>query len=349
MKRMSVFVLLLVFTVLQTSSGYGEDIYKNTMKAAFPNPEKPGLLKIVSGNGNVTVTGYAGKEVIIEAQSKSKKALREQENEKAKGLKRIAGSGLNVITKQDENAVVIERSMYDTTDLDIKVPFQTALKIGEESGIIRAFGLSDNEAAATGLSRISVSGGSLQGGISVAAVTGSMEVRTLKGTITIQNISGNVVSNSMNGDITCTIKSLDKEKPSAFSTLHRDIDLTLPPDVHATLVIKNVDGNVYSDFDMDITKNTRNTGLSESAGGSDQRIRDLQSQLNGLKVHSIQSKSMRISKRDSSTVTFNIPEPPEPPTMPGMYRNNITGKINGGGVEIQLSTLNGNVYIRKGK
>lgn len=346
MKRMRIFVMLLVFTLLQTHSGSGQDVYKNTMKAAFPNPDKPGLLKIVSGNGNVTVTGYPGREVMIEAQSKSKKALGEQENEKAKGLKRIAGSGLNVITKQDENAVVIERSMYDTTDLDIKVPFQTALKIGEESGMRRAFGLSDDEAAATGLSRISVSGVPIQGGISVAAVTGSMEVRTMKGTITLQNISGNIVSNSMNGDITCTFKSLDKEKPSAFSTLHGDIDLTLPTDVHVTLVIKNVDGNVYSDFDMDITKNTKGAGGSESTGGSEPRIRDLESQLNRMQVHSIQSKSLRISKGDSTTVIVNLPETF---TMAGMYRNNITGKINGGGVEIQLSSLNGNIYIRKGK
>ena len=168
----------------------------------------------------------------------------------------------------------------------------------------------------------------------------------MKGTITLQNISGNIVSKSMNGDITCTFKSIDKEKPSAFSTLRGDIDLTLPPDVHAMLVIKNVDGNVYSDFDMDIIKNTK------SAGDLKQIVLNLESQLNGTRIKSIETKSMKTLKKESTTVKFNIPEPPEPPeppTMPGMYRNNITGKINGGGVEIQLSTLNGNIYIRKGK
>ena len=29
--------------------------------------------------------------------------------------------------------------------------------------------------------------------------------------------------------------------------------------------------------------------------------------------------------------------------------NYITGKINGGGTEIQMTTIDGNIYIRKGK
>lgn len=355
MKRMSVFFLLFVFTVLQTSSG--EDVYKNYMTVPFPNPNKPGFLKIESGNGNVTVTGYAGNVVVINAQSKSKKALGEQENEKAKGLKRIAGSGLNVITKQDENAVVIERSMYDSTDLEITVPFQTALKIGSGEGWPRALGLfgpsllSDGDVSATGVSRTFVTNSPLRGNISVSAVGGGIEIRTWNGKITLQNISGNVVSNSLHGDITCTLKSVDKETPYAFSTTNGDIDLTLPSDTRATFTIKNVDGSVYSDFDMDITKNARSTDWSGNTGVSEQKAKDAETQLKNLetqlkiKSQSIKSRSMKISGRDSSTVLFKTNEP----FMIDMYRNNITGKTNGGGVEIQLSTLNGNVYIRKGK
>jgi hypothetical protein len=333
-----------------SSSGSSQEVYKNTMKASFPNPDKPGLLKIESGNGNVTVTGYSGKEVTIDAQSKSKKALG-VENEKAKGLKRISGSGLNVITKQDENAVVIERSMYDSTDLDIKVPFQTALKIGSGEGDQGIFGLSSDEMVATGVSRVFVNGGSFRGDISVGSVGGGMEIKTLKGKITLQNISGNVVSNSLSGDITCTFKSVDKEKPGAFSTTRGDIDLSLPADTRATFIIKNVDGSVYSDFDMDITKNTSSMGWPGSTGAVEHQAKDAETQLKNLetqlkiKSQSSKSRSMRISGKDSTHIIFNTHEP----LMFGMYRNNLTGKINGGGVEIQLSTMSGNIYIRKGK
>jgi hypothetical protein len=331
-------------------SSSSQEVYKNTMKASFPNPEKPGLLKIESGNGNVIVTSYAGKEVTIDAQSKSKKALGDQENEKAKGLKRISGSGLNVITKQDENAVVIERSMYDSTDLDIKVPYQTSLKIGSGEGGTGVFGLSGDEMAATGISRTFITNSPLHGNISVSAVGGGMEIKTMNGKITLQNISGNVVSNSLHGDITCTLKSVDKENPYAFSTTHGDIDITVPADTRATFSIKNVDGNVYSDFDMDITKNARSTGWPGSTGAVEKQAKDAEAQLKNLetqlkiKSQSIKSRSMRVSGRDSSTIIFNTGEP-----FFGMYRNNLSGKINGGGIEIQLSTMNGNIYIRKGK
>ena len=104
--------------------------YGNQEKIDFPNPSEPGLLRIVSGEGDIAIEGYKGKDVIIEVDSSFGNASNHQEDEKAKGMKRISGSGLTITSVKEENAIVITRSIRDESDLFIKVPFNTSLQFG---------------------------------------------------------------------------------------------------------------------------------------------------------------------------------------------------------------------------
>ena len=90
----------------------------------------------------------------------------------------------------------------------------------------------------------------------------------------------------------------------AFSTIDGDIDVTFPANTKATISAKNVDGDIYTDFDMDLTL-VKEVNVDRKRGWE-----------NG---------------------------------MTGMFGNTITGKINGGGADILVSTVDGNIYIRKGK
>jgi DUF4097 and DUF4098 domain-containing protein YvlB len=86
----------------------------------------------------------------------------------------------------------------------------------------------------------------------------------------------------------------------AFSTLNGDVRVTLPADTKANLKLKSDNGDVFSDFDIDIDKTP--------------------------------------SKIDKVT-------------EPGMYKIKkddwVYGKINGGGPEMIMKNMMGDIYVKK--
>ncbi|MCE5251127.1 DUF4097 domain-containing protein [bacterium] len=310
---------LLWITILFYFPVYGDQQFSDRTVVKFGDPARPGVLKIVSGSGDISITGYEGKDVIIEAKSTVKDVLNKPEDEKAKGMKRLTGSGLTVTNVQEDNAIVINRSLKNETDLVIQVPFNTSLQLGggKNEGIsINFYGalmkniqasVEASVPAAPGTGTIgsfSSLGAFFNGDITANGITGEIEANTLEGDITLNNISGGIAAHSVDGEIQVTLKAVDKDKPMAFSTVDGDIDITFPALAKATVTAKNVDGEIYTDFDMEmVTKTQVNTEKPGSYG------------------------------------IFNI----------GMFGNTVTGKINGGGPDIQMTTVNGNIYIRKGK
>ena len=142
------------------------------------------------------------------------------------------------------------------------------------------------------------------GDITISNVSGEIEVNTREGDISLNNISGEVVAHSIDGEILIIFKEMPEEGPMAFSTIDGDIDVTFPAKTKATISAKNVDGEIYTDFDMDI-KHVNQFGADGHRGWK-----------NGFT---------------------------------GMFGNTITGDIRGGGANIRISTVDGNIYIRKSK
>jgi hypothetical protein len=303
----------------------GADTTNNSREEVdFPTPSKPGLLRIVSGGGDITVEGYKGQGVIIEAESSFENAPSLSEDEKAKGMKRISGFGLTISSVKEENAIVITRSMRDESDLFIKVPFSTSLQFGaspaktavrvtppdEKFDPTAADSYVDMVMENIGgilenaFSSFNPFGSMSSGDITVSNISGEIEVNTREGDISLNNISGEVVAHSIDGELSIIFKEVPKEEPMAFSTIDGDIDVTFPADTKATISAKNVDGDIYTDFDMDI-----------------------------IHVKEIDADGNRGWKNG----------------LAGMFGNTITGKINGGGANFLISTVDGNIYIRKGK
>ena len=322
-RQITVFLFLGLFSL---SLGAGIS-YGNQEKIDFPNPSKPGLLRIVSGEGDITVEGYKGQGVIIDVKSSFKNAPSLPEDDKAKGMKRISGSGLTISSAKEENAIVITRSMRNETELFIKVPFSTSLQFGGSAARPAARtvppvppnGPVDPMAPNVYMdmffenlggflenvfSSFNPFGGISSGDITINNVSGEIEVNTREGDISLNNISGEVVAHSIDGDLLILFKEVPKEEPMAFSTIDGDIDVTFPKKTKATISAKNVDGDIYADFDIDIT-HVKEVAADKNRGWQ-----------NGLT---------------------------------GMFGNTITGDINGGGADILISTVDGNIYIRKGK
>ncbi len=319
----------IVFAAAAAAAGLAQQAQPDRVTVPLTNPAKPALVKVDLLMGSIKVTGYEGKEVIVEATVREKalthghgvgpvvapvppvppapagaaptpapspvqerverelarqlarttgEAEEQDKEEQAKkaGLKQIplASSGLTV--EEDNNVVSVEiESFRHAYDLDIKVPVGSSLKL-ETTNV---------------------------GEIRVESVTGEVEVENVNGPIILQNVSGTVVASTTNGDIQAVLARLAPDKPMSLATFNGDVDVTLPPDVKASLRLKSQEGDVYSDFDL-----------------------------------ALKAAPVKTEESGKSAGKFRV-----------SIERAALGTINGGGVEMKLETYNGNIYIRKKK
>jgi hypothetical protein len=307
MKTLFRTILMILLIMLIATTVFAES---TTMK--FSDPSEPGLIK-VTGNGDITVTGYNGTDVIIETEAGEESAENPVENEKAKGLKRISGSSVNVINSKDSNTIEINRSMQDENSLTIKVPINTSFKTGQNGSTGWVETSKKNKMFKQNIQNMVINsvftglgGGILEGDIDISNLSGDIEASTLNGNITLQDVSGTVLINTVDGDIEAAIKNIKNDRPMSFSTVDGDIDITIPSSTKADLKVKTVDGEVFTDFEIELIALTTEEQNTASSG----------------------------------FVGLNFGH---------MLGNTIYGKINGGGPEIRMSNIDGDIYVRKGQ
>lgn len=208
---------------------FAQDAAKEQLTVALTNPGKPGSLTMSLVNGSIHVAGYSGKEVVIEAAVRaSKHANASASPGNAPGLKRISTSGgLNLAAEEKNNHIdITTESWKSPVDLTIRVPRNFSLKVSTVN----------------------------QGDIMVDNVAGELEVTNVNGDITLSQVAGSAVANTVNGDLKVTFTSITAGAPMAFSTLNGKVDVTLPASASAALKMKSDRGEVYSDFDITLTK-----------------------------------------------------------------------------------------------
>ena len=242
------------------------------------DPSRPATVHVSLMNGGITVTGYNGKEVIVEARTRHESARESRPDPKAAGMHRLENHGTGLTVEENDNEYHIGvGSMNRTVDLNIQVPFNTSLKL-------RC--LND-------------------GDIKVEHVSGEIDADDLNGGVKLLNVSGAVVAHSLNEDVIVTLDQVTPGKAMSFSTMNGDVDVTMPADVKARVKLKADNGEIYSDFDVHAEANPATSGVSDTHS-HDGRYR---------------------VQFDKATY----------------------GSINGGGPEMQFTTFNGKIYLRKKK
>jgi hypothetical protein len=247
----------LVFTLFVSSNApiYGQEKMQPRVERAevpLTDPSKPALVKAGLHIGSISVTGYNGKNIIVEAQvvKRSEQAEKELQEEKewlrargyreaarhkekeehkkekkTEGMYKIQNRVIGLTIEEENNEVYVKTSwLNQNIKLDIKVPYKTSLKLKV---------LND-------------------GYIKVENVEGEMDVNHLNGPLTLQNISGTVIAHSMNGEITVVFDRVNLKKPMSFSTFNGDIDVTFPKNAKFDVKMSTRQGEIYSDFKLDI-------------------------------------------------------------------------------------------------
>ena len=161
---------------------------------------------------------------------------REEKEKKIAGMKQLSGSASGLEVEEEDNVVQINtQSWKAATDLVIQVPVATSLEIRS----------------------------TMDGAVLVEGVSGEIDINNINGPVTLKNVSGNTLVHTVNGNIEVTLARVTADKPLSFSTMNGDIDVTLPADVKANLKMKSEQGEIYTDFDINMTRQPTKSEAAE--------------------------------------------------------------------------------------
>jgi len=276
----------------------------NQVTVPFSDPSRPGTVKVSVLSGSISVRVGSGRDVIVNTtDGRDPDDDRERERERnrersrsgpaddpAAGMKRLTQpAGVNI--EEENNTVSINApAMLGHVTVAIQVPAATNL-------VLRA-----------------VNGGE----VSVQGVNGSIEVNNVNGRITLTDVGGPVIAHATNGKVVATLKQLPAGKPMAFTSFNGDVDVTLPPSAKATLKMRSDRGDVYTDFDVQMTQPPAGATSPSDARQNDNRNRS------------------RDDSKDKAKYRLEMDR-------------SIYGTVNGGGADFELRTFNGEIYLRKAK
>lgn len=325
-----------------------------TARVKFTDPGIPGTLKLSIPWAELRITGTDGAEVIVTS-SLDQKGRAEVDDE---GFRRLDEDVSFELVEKDNVAVISVTGdnawASHGAEFEIKVPRNTNL-------IIRT---------------------SLGGEIAVDGVEGDLDINSMNGEVTLRDIASSAVVNTLNGEISASFKSAPV-KPVSFSTLNGEIDVRLPTDTKANLRMRTHNGSIRTNFPDKVlqTKTEKVTGTpASSAGTSDDLHREMsreQARINkevararrdAAKATADAAKAAVEATKDAieaaveASVHANVsvaldgvgPVPPVPPVppmppLPNFGGKSIVGALNGGGVDIKLTSMNGSITLRQVK
>ncbi len=219
----------------------GQEKTGDRIAVPISDPSRAVLVKVNVIAGGITVQAYDGKEVVIQATPPAEGERRGGRNrgEQAQGMRRIVNTATGLTASEQNNVVEVETSSFDrAVNLTLQVPRNANLKLSTVN----------------------------DGDIKVEHVQGDIEAQNINGAITLTDISGSAVVNATNEDIVVTFAAVTPGKPMSFSSLNGKIDVTFPPSLKANLVMKTANGDIFSDFDVQLQPDAAKPMVEDTRG-----------------------------------------------------------------------------------
>lgn len=247
MKKQLLLTALIFMGNLNAQTSAGDKI-----SVPFSDPSRPGFIELGLVGGSITVKGYDGKEVLIEAKTRGQnvgkhkhKSKDGDQQGKARGMIRlnIASTGLSVEEENNQMSISAE-SHIRSVDFVLQVPQQTSLQLSTVN----------------------------DGDIFVEGVTGELELSNVNGGIKAHNIAGAVLSNTTNGDISVTFSKTLPDKPMSFVSFNGDVDVTFPGPINAEFKLKTQSGEIYTDFEIELEERSKVTREDNRRQGGQFRL-----------------------------------------------------------------------------
>lgn len=325
-------------TVLMTpvSRAADEESGGATARVTFSDPAKPGTLKLALPWAEARISGTDGNEVIVTS-SLDQKGRHEVDKE---GFRRLDTDLTFELTEKNNVAVIAVAGDNVWSDhgaeFVIQVPRNTNLVIRTEIG----------------------------GDVSVDGVEGDLDINSMNGDVVLRDIASSAVVNTLNGEINASFKRTPG-KAVSFSSMNGEIDVRLPGDTKANLRMRTHNGSIRTNFAEGVlqTKTEKPVaGTLAASGDSREALREMtremarveREQARALKaaaeaVADAARASVRVSENGEKDGALPVPPVPPIPALPNFGGKSIVGTLNGGGVDIKLTSMNGTITVREAK
>lgn len=351
MKRLRFHPTLLAAALLLAPAARADEA---TSSIKFSDPAKPGTVKIILARGDLRVSGVETSEVTVRSEAKAvTKAPRKD------GLRVLTASTSFGLTEKD-NVITLDAADGWTgggADFHLNVPLNTSIVVQNSWG----------------------------GDITCAGLRGDIEINAMNGEIELFDVSGGVVVSTMNGEITARIRELREGKPLSFTSMNGEVVLRAPADLKANIRLRTQNGSVLTDFPESalVTKTESaprgpssrkikggvlppeaREALREASRAIAQAGREASEAIReGTEAAARAERDAERAERDAERAERDAertqerahdhngaPVPPKPPVPPVPTITGgklVTGTLNGGGPEISVATMNGDVTLRQ--
>jgi hypothetical protein len=333
------FLLAAAVTVLLLTAARADENETATVK--FSDPAQPGTLKVSVANGDIHLRGADVAEISVTTDLKPETPALRQD-----GLRVLTSSSSYSLTEKN-NIVTLS---YGTEgwptgggEFTIVVPRGTAVVVNSNFG----------------------------GDVSIAGVTGNIEVKSLNGEVHLEDVAGAALVETMSGEISASVRELHDGKPLSFTSMNGEVTLHLPADAKANVRLRTHNGSILTDFDdkalVTKTESVRVSGHSrapravevgdnaeiraavhEAVRAGAQAAHEAAAAIREATIaarDAARQAAREAKDEDGDTPTAPIaPLPPLPPMTGGKI---VSGTLNGGGTEIRIATMNGDVTLRR--
>ena len=256
MKRLA--ISLIMICIYQLSFSQGE--YKIDMKNS---PESH--IEIQVGTNDVKIIGHDKDEIIITTDFAGEyidepAGQRKEKPQRAAGLKPISvsasdntGIGLVVDKSEDHFSVLKISKNARNRSYHFKIPNKAKLIINDMHAEFNTT-------------------------YKISEMKDEIEINALNSDVQIQDISGPVVANATNGNIEVIYAKMTPEKPNSILSVNGYVDVTLPKETAADLELHTVNGEAYTDWEIDVDKDASST---LPMGAPNMNMFNLEGQING--------------------------------------------------------------------
>lgn len=110
------------------------------------------------------------------------------------------------------------------------------------------------------------------GEIRVENITGSLNLVNTNGPITASGISGSVIAESINDDIQIGFNRLESSGAMSMHSVNGDLIVSLPPDAGAEFHIDSAEGEIVSDFEVEVMTSAPVVTRETDRGGVEVRV-----------------------------------------------------------------------------
>jgi hypothetical protein len=310
----------------------GEQVLK------FADPAAPGKIVIQMGLGDVRVVGAP----ISEVKVVSAEDLSGESEPRDDGLRRLDAGGDHTISSEGNVVTIVCNGMFgghrspEETNLLVTVPVATSVVI-ERAG---------------------------PGETTLEKLSGDVEVHAAIGDIVLEGMSGGAVVETVNGDVRAVFTGLAADHAISISAVRGDVDLHVPVTAKADVRFRTFRGEVLTDFGDEL-KTRMETGWSEdeeTASVEEEKARAEQEREHAREMERqareeakrAAAEAKRAAGKNNSGVSIPpippIPPMPAIPHIPPMAGGRVVaGTLNGGGTDITITTLSGEIRFRKAK